>query len=679
MKSAGIRVASIVIRYACLAALAGLPLGLLEAMQVSRGFPGLLKPSVGPVIWFLAPLFDAAAAGFLGLAVGLANAMGQQSGTARRIAQAARNRWIALGAIAIFLSFVSAVWALILGSNHFHILMKMAAIFLAILGACLLGGRLRTRTVVLSLAGIFVFLLAGLAFNSLRPSVQVVAAAVGNQSPGSQRNIILISLDTVRTDHLSVYGYQRPTTPNLEKWARQGVVFENAIAPSSWTLASHASMFTGLLPHQHGADWSQPMDTSRWTLSEVLRSQGYDTAGFTSNLWYGEGGWGMDQGFEWYDDDSASIRHNLRALLVGGRVFEPVYYHALRPDYFDRRNASQINRDVFRWLESRSRGPYFLFINYFDAHDPYLAPPHFAHRFGEAPPGLIERTRPAFEGSSAAVSPQDQASLQDGYDNCLAALDDALGGLLTSLSHRSGWKDTVVIITSDHGESFGEHGTLSHGLDLYREVLHVPLIIFGPKVPAGLRIENLVSSQDLFSTVLQFAGSGDAIVRRSALQRFWTAAFRPEEVDGLVVSELLPKFRTAGLLPTISLTTSEWQYIRNSRGQEELYHWTNDQTEQANRVSSPDCQQVLAGLRARLIAAVRESRRPWKRPQYLSALGLEGAEIAAGSPDAVPGLATLRLTLHIGDVQDQFPPKLATASRRPQPSDEDLLRSLPYH
>ena len=133
-----------------------------------------------------------------------------------------------------------------------------------------------------------------------------------------------------------------------------------------------------------------------------MRSWGYANAGFTSNLWYGEGGWGMDQGFDQYNDDSTSVRHNLRALTVGVRLLEPLYYRWVRPDYFDRRNARELNQDVFRWLEHHTQRPFFLFINYYDVHDPYFAPQSYSRAFGSTPTRVLEKTRTS---SKSAAQP----------------------------------------------------------------------------------------------------------------------------------------------------------------------------------------------------------------------------------------------------------------------------------
>ncbi|MBZ5545544.1 MAG: sulfatase-like hydrolase/transferase [Acidobacteriia bacterium] len=243
---------------------------------------------------------------------------------------------------------------------------------------------------------------AGLVLAHLTRSVAWVSTSHAAQPGLSERpNIVLITLDTVRADHLSTYGYHRRTSPNLDRLARQGVVFENAIAPTSWTLASHATIFTGLLPHQHGANESAPLAPGLKTLAAILGSRGYQTAGFSANISYGYAGWGMSDGFGLYDDDGSSLRHNLAKTTAGRHLIAPAYQRLIHYDDFDRRNAAELNRDVARWFNHRSGSPYFLFVNYYDAHMSYLPPPPFAHRFGKP---LKDVVREMFLSNDVSVS-----------------------------------------------------------------------------------------------------------------------------------------------------------------------------------------------------------------------------------------------------------------------------------
>jgi arylsulfatase A-like enzyme len=669
-------------RYAGLGALVGLLLGFVEAFYLSRYTrpPGMLKLNVTWAIWFVGPLLDGAAGGVLGSLTGLIIANHRCIRAWRKMTEVLRSH--AIPTLALVICAVGLVFAGALMSNEYALrFVKVAVILLLPSAAHWVGKSLRPKILGMTLSYILFVLLTGMGIYCLRSPLPSSTAAAAPLSDRGKPNIILITLDTVRADHLSLYGYPRPTTPNIDRWAHGGVVFENAIAPTSWTLASHASIFTGLLPHQHGADWQIPLNTGRWTLADALKAWGYETAGFTSNIGYGEAGWGLDEGFELYEDNRSSVLHNLQALELGRRIIGPLYRRWVWPEYFERRHAFQVNRDILDWLHRRSPSPYFLFINYFDAHDPYLAPGDHAHQFGDAPPVLIRRTKFAFTSSGAVhLSDQDRSALIAAYDNSLASLDDSVGELLGALSRLPQWDNTVVIITSDHGEAFGEHGTYCHGENLYSESVHVPLVVFGPGIPKGVRVSPVVSTQDLFSTALQFTEVGGAEFSRTALQRYWTPGIDPGEWDESVISELTPKYGFTGLWPQMSLRTREWEYFRDSRGREELYHWTQDPGEQVNLAASAEYRPIVDALHARLCTLISDSRRPWERPQYLSALD-EPRRPFVNVADSFAALASAQRDLRrrIGDAQDRFPPRVVVSRGMPPTPDRDLLQSLPYH
>src|SRR2546430_1237807 len=324
MKSGISRPVLTVVQVGLVGALIGLVIGLYEAARLySIPSRALLEPDVGYMVWLVAPLVN----GTVGFVAGLL--AGWLKGNRHPIAKFVASALGATGALLAckvvvtilrsrvtdFRPPLSWFWlTLILGSAFLaYFLMRRRArrSFRA-------GGLSPIRMLAVTLLASIAVLLSGLAFSTIKGALAPVSVKAGSRSAVGSPNVVLITLDTVRPDHLSLYGYWRPTSPNLDRWARQGVVFDNAVSASSWTLASHASIFTGLLPHQHGADWGRPLDTSRWTLAQVLRSRGYETAGFTSNLEYGEAGWGLGQGFERYEDAKNSVLHNSAATLAGG-------------------------------------------------------------------------------------------------------------------------------------------------------------------------------------------------------------------------------------------------------------------------------------------------------------------------------------------------------------------------
>ncbi len=345
-------------RFVVICARAGLLLGIFEAamLRTSPGVDVLLIPDIGRVEWFLAPLLDMACFGLWGLLQGWLAA-----------------RWPGKHTIAIFVAVDAAAVVtfvvLRLRWLHTRVVIKeftfgidflssnawfaaggavaLLAVYLLWKPASKLANRFSFRVLRylswgLGLAGVvaicgIVSVLAGPFTVSSRIHAE---SGARSQTP----NIIFIVMDTVLADHLSSYGYARPTTPNLDRLARQGALFENAIAPTSWTLASHASMFTGLLPHQHGADWASPLPPGPWTLADVLRSRGYETAGFAANLDYCQIGWGIGRGFETYVDARQSLRHNLASTVVGAALIQPLYQHFCRFDFLERQGAGEVNK-----------------------------------------------------------------------------------------------------------------------------------------------------------------------------------------------------------------------------------------------------------------------------------------------------------------------------------------------
>jgi arylsulfatase A-like enzyme/GT2 family glycosyltransferase len=347
---------------------------------------------------------------------------------------------------------------------------------------------------------------AALALAAITIVVAAIPRATGSASvppiaKSSRSDIILIVLDTVRADHTSLLGYARDTTPALRAMA--GTSFVNAYAPSNMTLTTHASIFTGLPASAHGAHatpdepYGAPLAPSFETLAEALSARGYDTMAVAANTGYLTPHFGLDQGFSTYECRSRSaylIRESLFALLA----------RRARTDY---QLGEEINREVLRAIRRRRAGrPLFLFVNYMDAHEPYPADAAITDRF------LKKRAR-----SSAAsimdraavnqpITPLERDSLIAQYDAGIVAVDAAVANLAEQLRQERIWDDALVIVTSDHGEGFGEHGVYGHGATLLQEQIHVPLLIRGPRQRdrrTSLRPTGLI---ELFQLILGSSG-----------------------------------------------------------------------------------------------------------------------------------------------------------------------------
>ncbi len=306
---------------------------------------------------------------------------------------------------------------------------------------------------------------------------------------GRGRRVILVSIDTLRADRLGVYGAELPTSPRLDALAAQGVVFDNAHAPSPWTLPSHRTMLTGLDPFTHGALMAEQsaLRADIDTLGEVLQAEGFATAGIHGGGFVSPA-YGFAEGFDRYLE-----------------IAEP-------------REAIDAAIDIATADPDRDL---FLFLHSYQVHAPYHEEPEelpaFGPRFEELREQLTDVVDPRLLGSHAHLSRQNRsgeplppAQLEMAkllYDGGVRAMDRELGRLLDALEASDLLAKSLIVVTSDHGEGFDEHGLLLHANSLYRELLHVPLVVYQPgRVPAGARVEAHVGSADIVPTTLELLG-----------------------------------------------------------------------------------------------------------------------------------------------------------------------------
>ena len=277
----------------------------------------------------------------------------------------------------------------------------------------------------------------------------------------SPPNLLLITIDTLRADHLSCNGAQNVATPNLDRLAADGVNFTRARSPVPLTLPSHASILTGNYPPTHGIrdNASSRLADSQRTLTEALQASGYETAAFLGSFVL-DRRFGLAQGFETYDDQVAKAPEMLENLEA-------------------ERNAGAVLDAFESWLSARSGdSPFFAWLHFYDPHAPYLPPEPFANRFQGDP-----------------------------YAGEVAYVDQMVGRVLATLEDRDMLREMVVGIVGDHGEGLGEHGERTHSLLIYNSTLHVPMILFAPgQIEAGSRVESLVRTIDLAPTLLELVG-----------------------------------------------------------------------------------------------------------------------------------------------------------------------------
>ena len=424
------------------------------------------------------------------------------------------------------------------------------------------------------------------------------SAALGQPAaPQGASNVLIIVMDTVRADHLSALGYNRSTTPNLDRLASRGVLFENAISTSSWTLPAHASILTGRYPFEHGAE-EKIYDGRYPTLPEAFRMRGYRTGAFSANTYYFAHTNGFGRGFQYFDGVFTNLADALMRTLYG-RNLMMVYEAATHSDLPGRKRADLVNARFLDWVREDSSRPYFAVLNYFDAHDPYLPPSPFRGWFAGRPDvgGVLN----GWGERESLDRPSDIRSEQDAYDGGIAYEDDCIGRLLQALGERGPAEDTLVAVVSDHGEFFGEHGLFLHKNALFLEGIRVPLLLAWPgHLPPGVRVASPVSIASLPATLMALLPGQDRMkFPGPSLEPLWNGS---EVTDGepLILSELVAKASppngNGDVLRTESLVSSHWHFIYTRGKAPQLFEWQMDPREQHNLAETKQGRQVVEGM-----------------------------------------------------------------------------------
>ncbi|MGD8413905.1 MAG: sulfatase [Candidatus Latescibacterota bacterium] len=405
----------------------------------------------------------------------------------------------------------------------------------------------------------------------------------GDEAPTSPPNVILITMDTMRADHMSCYGYERPTSPHMDALADSATFYTRAMATSPWTIPSHASLFTGRDPFQHGAHTLKAVGRTQqinllWggfvTLAEALAGEGFATGAFVANDGMLAPRWNLNQGFETY--------------------------------HVERTPAERLNVHVFSWLDSiGSTGkPFFLFVNYMDTHKVYNTKPR---------PGFLEH--PAVQDGGQLVDelydkvmpgsgpiPRDLVQkVIDQYDTAVANLDEEIGVLLDDLRRRGIYDNTMIVLTSDHGEYFAEHYLVEHSKDVYQEALWVPLIVKNPSQRQGRVDDRLITSSDIPHIVfLQFPQN----VAKRNLVHFPNAPGNHPPVVENYYTRARDLFNPVWgkRFDRVRMVVYDWpyKYIHSSDGASELYHLEYDEKEAINLIdkNGERAQAMLDDIRA---------------------------------------------------------------------------------
>ncbi len=438
---------------------------------------------------------------------------------------------------------------------------------------------------------------------------RVHAGGAGTDAPAptGKPNVLWLVMDTTRADHLSAYGYDRPTSPVLDALAEEGALFEEVYAESSWTIPGHFVMVTG----RFDAAQEKLLGDEFTTAAEIFRDEGYETGAVLGNMSIGRGS-GFEQGFDATVDGPVRIFYLsafekipvIEILMKLGVAPGDAILRLLHRKTFlqnEAVRADRINADAIDWLDGRDTDrPFFLFINYMDPHDAYDPPAEFRAKFAsDADPELgFVRYRRELGGTISSnrfvrdVAPElDRAKwdeMLDLYDAEIAFLDAQIGELLAALDERGLSEDTIVVVTSDHGELFGEHGLANHFKALTREETHVPLILrFPGRVEQGARIATPAQLRDILPTVLELAEipegpemDGTSLV---AVLDGSQSGLRGGETVGFLYRPADKEYPFTAPGHLLSMRDPDSMYVWSSTGMHEFFDLESDPAEDENR------------------------------------------------------------------------------------------------
>ena len=443
-------------------------------------------------------------------------------------------------------------------------------------------------------------------YPSVREGQQVAQRA---PAPEGLPNVLLVVLDTVSEEYL-----QAAQLPKFQAAMAKGVRFSNAYATSPWTLPSHLSMFTGLWRHEvEGNLFLSKWKADSTTLAEWLRDHGYRTGGFVGNTYYCSASTGIDRGFDHYEDFYATAgtlakhnkffhRFNNSSVSVRMGLF----------DRFGRKSAAEVNDGFLKWIDGHEQGrPFFAFLNYFDAHDPYVPPKEY--RNSELT-SFENRMLMRFWWTKRKekLTEGDVEVAKRAYIDCMRYMDDEWDKLVQQLESRGVLDNTIVIITADHGEHFGEKGVFGHANSLYEQLVHVPFSIsWGDKIPQGQTCDRLVSMRDIAATIVEMTGITDkSPLPGRSMTPLWEGnpeEFADDPVFTAVMNHAPAKpnhgYSPAETSPLHSIVSDGWKLIVDSEGKEELFNLVEDPGEDSNLAEDSGVQEKLAELRAMLPSA----------------------------------------------------------------------------
>jgi choline-sulfatase len=410
----------------------------------------------------------------------------------------------------------------------------------------------------------------------------ILPATLWAQSPrpkpaksGVRPNVLLITVDTLRADHVGVYGGRQFKTPTIDGLAHDGILFERAYSQVPLTLASHTSLLTGTYPFHNGVQdfTGQPLDPDIRSIAQALKANGYDTAAIVSSYVL-DRSWGLDRGFDLYYD-----------------VFKGSSFLENDPGLVERKAGPSVD-EALKWLGKPRRNPFFLWLHLYDPHSGYDPPEPFRSRFSQSP-----------------------------YDGEIAYADSQLARVMAYLKKRGLYDRMLIVFASDHGESLGEHGEKEHGFFVYQSTLHVPLVIKPPSASGILprHVSGPVPIMAIAPTILSAVGANDPIEKQ-----FETNSLLDNRTDArnpLVYSESFYSFSSFGWAPLRTVNTNGYQYIEAPKP--ELYDLRDDPGETKNLITE---QKATASVLAKQLKDLVGRYAPERHSANSSQISAEAAE-----------------------------------------------------
>lgn len=399
-----------------------------------------------------------------------------------------------------------------------------------------------------------------------------------SKSDISFNNILLITIDTIRFDRLSCYGYNKKITPNIDALAEEGIIFKNAFSQVPLTLPSHTSILTGLLPHHHGVrnNGYYVFDKTAPTLANLLKKNDYTTAAFVSSYVLNKK-FGLDYGFDYYNDEVE---------------INPEKPHHMAAE----RKAAAVTDKVLDWINNNADRKFFIWLHYYDPHKPYSPPSYYSQKF------------------------------KDPYDGEIAYVDYNIGRLTKHLKQIGLMEKTLIVIVGDHGEAFGEHDEIQHGIFLYDVTLHIPFIIHFPKYAPHLKVNSLVRTVDIFPTLLELAGISHYRNDGVSLTHFITKDNYKNDVVSYAETIYPSTYKWASLF---SIRNLNWKFI--DAPIPELYNITSDISENDNVINSyPSIAQKLKNQLTNILTEQKSSKMKFidkESQEKLMALGYAGSSL----------------------------------------------------